>query len=280
MPARGSRCLSPLDCFTDDDGDAPGPKRGDAFFPAPDPESEPQAVRTFIPLTESICLSPTDEEEDGDASTAESEAEDREWEECMERRRMMFAQMCRSPFGSRESDGEGGVGSDVIQHEERRFEGYTSISASLVAMLASAGLGGPASGPTGLTYAQHLTREAATPVGTPVELEAVLVVPHPEAVDEDTTAAAAAGPSSHTFGTARPKLLRGAHRLRSSFGPEDEVVEESEAEEEAESREDEDAHPQEAYPQPCADTVMTALRAFGVRPGRELRSGDEERDRE
>ena len=53
----------------------------------------------------------------------ENDEEDREWEECMKRRRMMFANMC--------SD----------RDPQPEFDGYRSISATLVDLLRSAGCG-------------------------------------------------------------------------------------------------------------------------------------------
>lgn len=214
MPARGSRCLSPLDCFTESDE-----------YPYPSAKPYPQP----FPFTASQEAASDDDEEE-----VEEDHEDKEWEECMERRRMMFAQMSRpGPNPCGEDDGEGAG---------RKFEGYTSISASLVAMLAQSGIG-----------SGHLSqaRDAATPVGTPVEI-----------YEEPAVGMG-------------PKVVRVEHRLRTSFAPGDILEEEEEGEEE-----DEEGGKEElAENQPSAEVMFAALRAFRMGPGRELRSGAEERDR-
>jgi hypothetical protein len=64
-----------------------------------------------------------------------SEDDQREWEECMDRRRMMFAM--RSCGDGEVARGNGGEGRCP------EFEGYRSISASLAEMLRSVGIGGP-----------------------------------------------------------------------------------------------------------------------------------------
>lgn len=58
-----------------------------------------------------------------EGSETEGCDEDKEWEECMERRRMMFANMC----------------SERDRHPE--FDGYRSVSAALVDLLRGAGCG-------------------------------------------------------------------------------------------------------------------------------------------
>lgn len=224
MPARGSRCLSPLDCFADLNPD-------EAFFPR---QSYPIVAEPLpiVTLEAAPALTPDSEETD----CQEADAEDKEWEECMERRRMMFAQMCRPSAPAHEEEEE--------KEEQRRFEGYTSISASLVALLAQSGI---------RAEAQH--RDVATPVGTPVEVE--------EAYG--------------AFGIGgRPKMVRVEHRLRVSSLVEDEVVEE--AEEDAEDVE-EDEEEEEGGEEPSAEMVFAALRAMRMGPGRDMRTGAEERDR-
>jgi hypothetical protein len=65
-----------------------------------------------------------EEEDDDDEGDAD---EDRQWEECMERRRMMFARMC----GQEESD----------RHPQ--FDGYRSLSSTLANLLKSVGCDEP-----------------------------------------------------------------------------------------------------------------------------------------
>lgn len=97
MPARGSRCLS----FVSHDEEEPG--QDDST------DDEEEVLRRLPP-------SPFATPEDSD-----SEREDEgEWDECFERRRIMFARMC--PL---ESDAH------------PQFEGYRSLSATLVNLLQS-----------------------------------------------------------------------------------------------------------------------------------------------
>lgn len=214
MPARGSRCLSPLDCFADVNPD-------DAFFPR-------TIYQPLVAEPLPVIIQMDEPSSSSSSSESETDTEDKEWEECMERRRMMFAQMTRPAT-------EEAVEVDKV---ERRFEGYTSISANLVALLAEAGIG-----------AEGGARDVATPVGTPVEVE------------ENIGALGVGG--------SRPKLVRVEHRLRMSTSPEVEIPEEDGDEE------DEDAEEGE---QPSPDMVFAMLRAMRMGPGRELRTGAEERE--
>ena len=102
------------------------------------PERNARCLRAAVEcfgsiLDETFCSSPTEDlsvdhsashSEESDAEAEDSnENEYKEWEECMERRRMMFAQMC--------------PGRD--RHPE--FDGYRSISATLVDLLRGVGCG-------------------------------------------------------------------------------------------------------------------------------------------
>ncbi|OCF44082.1 hypothetical protein I317_02035 [Kwoniella heveanensis CBS 569] len=129
LPERGTRSLSSTrDCFLSD------------LFDEVDDECEPTHCPDYLASPEEISRDsfflrtppPTEAcSEDGDCDDAEGQEEahgqeDKEWEECMERRRMMFARMCP------QLNAEGGE-----RHPE--FEGYRSISATLVQLLKSVG---------------------------------------------------------------------------------------------------------------------------------------------
>jgi hypothetical protein len=123
LPERGSRCLSPHNFFTD-------------VF------DEPEELDVDEGSAESYCLdTPPDdsdaghedeeeEDDDDDATASGSDVdEDREWEECMARRRMMFASMSGSRrHSASESDGDARC---------LGFDGYTSLSATLAELLKS-----------------------------------------------------------------------------------------------------------------------------------------------
>ncbi|WVQ93647.1 hypothetical protein IAU59_000723 [Kwoniella sp. CBS 9459] len=128
LPERGSRSLSSTrDCFLSDlfdevEDDDCEPSHCPDYLASPDEISRDSFFLRTPPPTEACS-------EDGDCDDERVQVEgqeDREWEECMERRRMMFARMCP------QLNDEGGE-----RHPE--FEGYRSISATLVQLLKSAG---------------------------------------------------------------------------------------------------------------------------------------------
>lgn len=104
LPERNARCLrTTVECFSS--------ILDDTF------------CSSSIEETSSYSLELETTQVEADEEHREHDEEDKEWEECMERRRMMFAQMCpeRDP------------------HPE--FDGYRSISATLVDILRSVGCG-------------------------------------------------------------------------------------------------------------------------------------------
>ncbi|WVF66009.1 hypothetical protein IAT40_000747 [Kwoniella sp. CBS 6097] len=132
LPERGSRSLSSTrDCFLSDlfdevEGDEEcEPTHCPDYLASPEEISRDSFFLRTPPPTEACS-------EDGDSDDAREERqdvngqEDNEWEECMERRRMMFARMCP------QLNADGGE-----RHPE--FEGYRSISATLVQLLKTVG---------------------------------------------------------------------------------------------------------------------------------------------
>ncbi|WVQ65044.1 uncharacterized protein L199_003214 [Kwoniella botswanensis] len=118
LPERGSRCLSlSRDCFLSD---------SNSYLDDDEDESEDTSADSYFlntpPPTETCS-------EDGEAD--EHDARDREdWEECMDRRRQMFAMMCPQ---LRQLNG--GHHSPVDHDRHPEFEGYKSISATLANLL-------------------------------------------------------------------------------------------------------------------------------------------------
>ncbi|WWD16384.1 hypothetical protein CI109_100810 [Kwoniella shandongensis] len=130
LPERGSRCLSVArECFLGDSDEDDGEEHADVISSS-QPSLFADGGYSFDGSnTDGLHTPPSTEtnsedgEEDGD-----EDHQDKEWEECMERRRMMFARMC--PIG-------GMSGEDGDRHPE--FEGYRSISATLIQLLKSVG---------------------------------------------------------------------------------------------------------------------------------------------
>ncbi|WWC60437.1 uncharacterized protein I303_103009 [Kwoniella dejecticola CBS 10117] len=118
LPERGSRCLSiSRDCFLSDPNSY-----------ADEPESLDDEQDTTVDSYFLNTPPPTEScSEDGEADENEEE-EKRQWEECMERRRQMFARMCPQSRSN-------GSPADEDRHPE--FEGYKSISATLANLLRS-----------------------------------------------------------------------------------------------------------------------------------------------
>ncbi|WVR03705.1 hypothetical protein IAU60_000700 [Kwoniella sp. DSM 27419] len=126
LPERGSRCLSAArDCFLSDSlDDLAGNAEGVEYLSISEQASTDSYFLRTPPPTEDCSENGSDDGETG-------QGEDAEWEECMERRRMMFARMC--PIL-----GAGGNGNELNdRHPE--FEGYRSISATLAQLLKSVG---------------------------------------------------------------------------------------------------------------------------------------------
>ncbi|WVW80279.1 hypothetical protein I302_102257 [Kwoniella bestiolae CBS 10118] len=119
LPERGSRCLSlSRDCFLSD---------SESYLDDEDNDEDTSADSYFLntpPPTETCS-------EDGDAD-ADEHQEKEHWEECMDRRRRMFAMMCPQLSGGCSPED---VNGDRDRHPE--FEGYKSISATLANLLRS-----------------------------------------------------------------------------------------------------------------------------------------------
>jgi hypothetical protein len=88
---------------------------------------EPDEVEEGLPESLVLPTSPDESDQEEQAEEAEASDEDREWEECMARRRMMFASM------RRHSDGD---------EDRLGFDGYTSLSSTLAELLKSVGCEG------------------------------------------------------------------------------------------------------------------------------------------
>ena len=118
LPERGSRTFSTTyDCFDD----CPTPSFGSIASDETSPDDLPSSPAEEI-TDESLFLSSSLSKTQEEYPAGEDDDEgDREWEVCMERRRMMFALRTRSD-----------------EHERQpEFEGYRSISAKLADMLRS-----------------------------------------------------------------------------------------------------------------------------------------------
>ena len=99
----------------------------------------------FEDLSQDSLVSSTPPDCDGEQNDSSDEEEDnlrveeKEWEECMERRRLMFAMQNRNPH---EGGRGGGIDRDCACGDDENdrqpeFEGYRSISATLVDLLRS-----------------------------------------------------------------------------------------------------------------------------------------------
>ncbi|WWC88060.1 uncharacterized protein L201_002963 [Kwoniella dendrophila CBS 6074] len=129
LPARGSRCLSmSRDCFLLDEED---------YEDDQDLTVESYFLNTPPPTETNSEDGDNQEHIEGNEETAEEEEERKQWEECMERRRQMFARMCPKlhSCGSRSGTGSGTGTPEEDRHPE--FEGYRSISATLATLLRS-----------------------------------------------------------------------------------------------------------------------------------------------
>ncbi|ODN88762.1 hypothetical protein L198_06564 [Cryptococcus wingfieldii CBS 7118] len=125
LPERGSRCLSAI--FSNPT----------SFYSAPtmydddEEEEEDDDLRACSSDLDSFMLQtpPSTEvnSEDGDPSDRDEEGEEEQdgWDSCMQRRRMMFSRLC----------GRGGAEGERYPE----FEGYKSLSATLVQLLQSVG---------------------------------------------------------------------------------------------------------------------------------------------
>jgi len=119
LPERGSRTFSTdYDCFDD----CPTPSFGSSISDDASPDEIPSSPAEEIANEALFSPSPTRcEGEDEYPAGEEDDERDREWEICVERRRMMFALQTKSD-----------------EHERQpEFEGYRSISSKLVDMLRS-----------------------------------------------------------------------------------------------------------------------------------------------
>ncbi|WVQ78904.1 hypothetical protein IAT38_000995 [Cryptococcus sp. DSM 104549] len=125
LPERGSRCLSSSrDCFSDSSESDDEDEAHSSSPPSTDFSAESFLLQTPPPTENSS--------EDGDAEGERGREgacrDDEGWDECMERRRMMFARLAQQ---------EGSGADDRDRHPE--FEGYRSISATLAQLLKSVG---------------------------------------------------------------------------------------------------------------------------------------------
>lgn len=156
MPERGSRCFgASFNCFIPNrpHEDVESPVKATSN-PAYLLSSSPLSSPSLAALDEALCSSlaeisadsidlqtplghsddEEDEDEDEDHDKEESEQhEDREWEQCMERRRMMFARMCKRAPGA----SVGASTEDSSRYPE--FEGYQSVFARIHEVMKSAG---------------------------------------------------------------------------------------------------------------------------------------------
>ncbi|ORX35259.1 hypothetical protein BD324DRAFT_652398 [Kockovaella imperatae] len=132
LPERDSRCLrTKIDCFTSS-------AILDEFCESPVDERDASRDLIITPLfAEDVSIEDCSSTDVSDTEDREDE-EDREWEACMERRRMMFAMRAQE-----------------LKSEEHQpeFEGYRSLSATLAELLKSVGASddvamGPSGGPS------------------------------------------------------------------------------------------------------------------------------------
>lgn len=120
FPERGSRCLSgPRECFfgdfSDEEEDLPPSASdfSDSFIIHTPPPTETNSDDGEHSVRQGCDVDGEGEMQDGEDG----------WDECMQRRRMMFARLCTRENGDR--------------HPE--FEGYRSLSATLAELLKSVG---------------------------------------------------------------------------------------------------------------------------------------------
>lgn len=83
---------------------------------------------------------------DSPLDSDDQEEDEKEWEECMQRRRMMFARLSSPRSSASDSDDEDVEGDEEGNGKGRpELDGYKSISAKLVELLRSKGCESPGS---------------------------------------------------------------------------------------------------------------------------------------
>lgn len=216
---------------------------------------KPEERACSLPARNTRCLSPTgmpDRTIDcipffslaPNTNTTEvrvQEAEE-EWDECMDRRQLYAAQM--SLHMRARIPGPLGAHDEEMSRERERatgFEGYTSLSATLAALLHGTGN-------------SREPREVSTPVGSPQEGDSPL----------------------QAAMRYRDEEVRGRTMERGIEPVPEEDEDEYEYEDDGAEVDDED----DDVGQPSLETVMAALRAFRSGPGPLLGTGDEQRDTE
>ncbi|KAK8861693.1 hypothetical protein IAR55_002516 [Kwoniella newhampshirensis] len=129
LPERGARCLAVArECFLGDSDEELEDEDEDSGSHPASFSTDGHSFDSYALHTPPSTETNSDDGDEDEDHTGRHQGEDKEWEECMERRRMMFARMCPR---------EGVSGEDGDRHPE--FEGYRSISATLIELLKSVG---------------------------------------------------------------------------------------------------------------------------------------------